>query len=57
MSDILGFWSAAIGHLDSILNVVFYVGEACLDRLALRLGGQLREVAVHHIANGSICRA
>lgn len=57
MSDILGFWSAAIGHLDSILDVVFYVCEACLHRLPLWLDSLLREVAVHHGANGGICRA
>ena len=57
MTDILGFGSAAIGNLDSILDVVFYVCEACLHRLPLRLDGRPREVAVHHSANGGICRA
>lgn len=56
-SYILGFGTATICHLDSILDVVLYVGEALLHRLPLLLIGDIRVSAVHCVANGCVCRA
>ena len=56
-SDILGFGGATIGHLDSILDVVLYVGKPLLHRLPLLLIGIIRVCAVNQVANRCICRA
>lgn len=56
-SDVLGFGSATIGHLDSILDVVLYVGESRLHWLPVVLIGPIRVSAVQSVANGCICSA
>ena len=56
VGDILGCGGATIGRLNGGLDAALYVGEAIQHRSVTLLVRSSMVLAVHHVANGCICR-